>query len=192
MANMGHCSQCGKDFPMLYPHLWRYKTGNKLFCSWHCLRADERKEEDEMARLKKDGTPWGKSGPKTAAKVEKVPKVPAVEIPEQQIHPLGLQGGVNYQLKVDEAAKQETEQPNAIQRLAAAMSSIKVPEIAPEFELEITAVRHKNYGEFYRDHDHNCIDWRTPCGDEMSLGVEAWKKLIRDLPEILKQLGVEV
>ena len=75
MASMGHCSQCGKDFPMLYPHMWRYKTGNKLFCSWHCLRADERKEEDEMARLKKDGTPWGKPGPKTDVKVEKVPKV---------------------------------------------------------------------------------------------------------------------
>lgn len=186
------CTQCGKDFDILYPDLWAYKTGSKIFCSWHCLRADERKEEDEMARLKKDGTPWGKPGSKTAAKVEKVPKVPAVEIPEPQVQPLNLQGGVNYQLKVDEAAKQETEQPNAIQRLAAAMSSIKVPEIAPEFELEVTAVRHKNYGEFYRDHDHNCIDWRTPCGDEMSLGVDAWKKLIRDLPEILKQLGVEV
>ena len=189
MARMERCDVCGKDFAILYPHLWRYKNGSKFFCSWHCLRADERKEEDEMARLKKDGTPWGKSGPKTAVKVEKVPKVPAVEIPEQ---PLNLKGGVNYQLKVDEAAKQGTEQPNAIQRLAAAMSSIKVPEIAPGFELEVTAVRNKNYGEFYRDHDHNCIDWRTPCGDEMSLGVEAWKKLIRDLPEILKQLGVEV
>lgn len=188
MASMGHCSQCGKDFSMLYPHLWRYKTGNKLFCSWHCLRADERKEEDEMARLKKDGTPWGKPGPKTAAKATKVPTVPAVEIPEK----LNLQGGVNYQLKVDEAAKQEVQPMNPMQRLAAAMSSIKVPEVAPEFELEITAVRHKNYGEFYRDHDHNCIDWRTPGGDEMSLSVDAWKKLIRDLPEIIRQLGVEV
>ena len=171
MASMGHCSQCGKDFSMLYPHLWRYKTGNKLFCSWHCLRADERKEEDEMARLKKDGTPWGKPGPRKTVKTVKAPAVPTVEIPEQPIHPLGLQGGVNYQLKVDET---------------------KQPEIVPVFELEITALRHKNYGEFYRDHDHNCIDWRTPGGDEMSLSVDAWKKLIRDLPEIIRQLGVEV
>ncbi len=168
------CSECGKHFDILYPDLWRYKTGNKLFCSWHCLRADERKEEDEMARLKKDGTPCGKPGPKTAVKTVKtvkVPEVPAVEIPEQPIHPLGLQGGVNYQLKVDET---------------------KQPEIVPVFELEITALRHKNYGEFYRDHDHNCIDWRTPGGDEMSLSVDAWKKLILDLPEIIRQLGVEV
>ena len=160
MANMGHCSQCGKDFPMLYPHLWRYKTGNKLFCSWHCLRADERKEEDEMARLKKDGTPAKKPGPRKS-----------IAEAEQEVAALMLQGGVNYQLMVDEA---------------------QTPEVAPEFELEVTAVRHKNYGEFYRDHDHNCIDWRTPCGDEMSLSVDAWKKLTRDLAGIIRQLGVEV
>lgn len=164
------CTQCGKDFDILYPDLWAYKTGSKFFCSWHCLRAYERKEEDEMARLKKDGTPARKPGPKkavTATTVPAVPEVQKVEIPEKLI----LDGGKDYQLMVDEAKK---------------------PEIAPGFELEITAVRHKNYGEFYRDHDHNCIDWRTPCGDEMSLGVDAWKKLIRDLPEILKQLGVKV
>ena len=160
MASMGHCSQCGKDFSMLYPHLWRYKTGNKLFCSWHCLRADERKEEDEMARLKKDGTPAKKPGPRKS-----------IAEAEQEVAALMLQGGVNYQLMVDEA---------------------KTPEVAPEFELEVTAVRHKNYGEFYRDHDHNCIDWRTPGGDEMSLSVDAWKKLTRDLAGIIRQLGVEV
>ena len=53
---VGHCTQCGKNFDILFPDLWRYKKGKRLFCSWHCLRADERKEEDEMARLKKDGT----------------------------------------------------------------------------------------------------------------------------------------
>lgn len=178
---VGHCEQCGKDFEILFPDLWLYKKGKRLFCSWHCLRADERKEEDEMARLKKDGTPAKKPGPRKS-----------IAEAEQEVAALMLQGGVNYQLMVDEAAKQEVQPMNPMQRLAAAMSSIKVPEVAPEFELEITAVRHKNYGEFYRDHDHNCIDWRTPGGDEMSLSVDAWKKLILDLPEIIRQLGVEV
>lgn len=157
---VGHCEQCGKDFEILFPDLWRYKKGKRLFCSWHCLRADERKEEDEMARLKKDGTPAKKPGPRKS-----------IAEAEQEVAALMLHGGVNYQLMVDEA---------------------KTPDVAPEFELEVTAVRHKNYGEFYRDHDHNCIDWRTPGGDEMSLSVDAWKKLIRDLPEIIRQLGVEV
>lgn len=157
---VAHCSQCGKDFEILYPDLWRYKTWNKTFCSWHCLRADERKEDNEMARLKKDGTPAKKPGPRKS-----------IAEAEQEVAALLLQGGVNYQLMVDET---------------------RTPEIAPEFELEITAVRHKNYGEFYRDHDHNCIDWRTPGGDEMSMSVDAWKKLTRDLAGIIRQLGVEV
>ena len=154
------CIQCGKDFDILYPDLWRYRKGNRIFCSWHCLRADERKEGNEMARLKKDGTPAKKPGPRKS-----------IAEAEQEVADLMLQGGVNYQLIVDET---------------------KIPKIAPEFELEITAVRHKNYGEFYRDHDHNCIDWRTPGGDEMSLSVDAWKKLTRDLAGIIRQLGVEV
>jgi hypothetical protein len=157
---VAHCSQCGKDFEILYPDLWRYKTWNKTFCSWHCLRADERKEDNEMARLKKDGTPAKKPGPRKS-----------IAEAEQEVAALMLQGGVNYQLMVDEA---------------------RTPEVDPEFELEVTAVRHKNYGEFYRDHDHNCIDWRTPGGDEMSLSVDAWKKLTRDLAWIIRQLGVEV
>ena len=157
---VAHCIQCGKDFDILYPDLWRYRKGNRIFCSWHCLRADERKEGNEMARLKKDGTPAKKPGPRKS-----------IAEAEQEVAALMLQGGVNYQLMVDEA---------------------RTPEVAPEFELEVTAVRHKNYGEFYRDHDHNCIDWRTPGGDEMSLSVDAWKKLTRDLAGIIRQLGVEV
>ena len=165
MANMGHCSQCGKDFPMLYPHLWRYKTGNKLFCSWHCLRADERKEEDEMARLKKDGTPWGKSGPKTAVKVEKVPKVPAVEIPEQ---PLNLQGGVNYQLKVDETMKK----PEVTMRV-----------ITVDTELGTFSLVEGTTGE---------IMWDTVPKDYVKMTREQWSKLAEIIPKLLKTLGVNV
>lgn len=35
MARMERCDVCGKDFAILYPHLWRYKNGSKFFCSWH-------------------------------------------------------------------------------------------------------------------------------------------------------------
>ena len=56
----------------------------------------------------------------------------------------------------------------------------------------VTAVKNKNLGEFYYDHDHNCIDWRNGIGDEVSLGVEGWKLMVRKLPGILRYLGVEV
>ena len=55
----------------------------------------------------------------------------------------------------------------------------------------ISAIRHKNYGEFYHDLDHNCIDWRTPEGDEVSLSVHGWMGLINELPRIMKMLGVD-
>ena len=32
------CAVCGKEIEMLYPHMWRYKRGNKVMCSWSCLR----------------------------------------------------------------------------------------------------------------------------------------------------------
>ena len=166
------CSECGKHFDILYPDLWAYKTGSKIFCSWHCLRADERKEEDEMARLKKDGTPWGKPGPRTTTKTTKVPAVPPVEIPEQSVSiaptPLVLQGGVDYQLKVDEAKK-------------------------PDGDWTIPAIRHKVFGEWYYDREHNRIDWRTPDGDEVSFSPDGWNRLMNEvLPEAMKRLGVEV
>ena len=52
-------------------------------------------------------------------------------------------------------------------------------------DYEISAIRHKNYGEFYYDHDHNCIDWRTPEGEEVSMCVPGVKDLIERLPRIL-------
>ena len=56
------CSQCGKEFTVLYPELWAYKAKNKWFCTWKCLRKDEKGEND--MRMKKDGTPAAKPGRK--------------------------------------------------------------------------------------------------------------------------------
>lgn len=43
------CSFCGKVFTVLHPTRWAYKKTNgpryKYFCSWKCLRAEERGEE---------------------------------------------------------------------------------------------------------------------------------------------------
>ena len=173
------CSECGKHFDILYPDLWAYKTGSKFFCSWHCLRTDERKEEDEMARLKKDGTPWGKPGSKTAVKVKKVPKVPAVEItedpPEPAVsaveipeRPLNLQGGVNYQLKVDEAMKK----PDVTMRV-----------ITVDTELGTFSLVEGTTGE---------IMWDTVPNDYVKMTREQWSKLAEIIPKLLKTLGVDV
>ena len=43
------CKHCGKPITVLYPSRWGYKVRNKkggwnYFCTWKCLRADERKK----------------------------------------------------------------------------------------------------------------------------------------------------
>ena len=47
------CRCCGKEFTVLYPDLWAYRVGKKWYCTWKCLRADE-KGDKEMPRMKKD------------------------------------------------------------------------------------------------------------------------------------------
>ena len=48
------CAVCGKPIEMLYPHLWRYKRGNKMMCSWSCLRKYDRKEAKEEVIKEKE------------------------------------------------------------------------------------------------------------------------------------------
>jgi hypothetical protein len=57
--------------------------------------------------------------------------------------------------------------------------------------LEVAAVRHPDLGEFYYDRKYGSIDWRTPEGDEVSLGQAWWKQMAEDLPKILRVLGVD-
>ena len=66
------CSQCGKEFTVLYPDMWRYRVKSKWFCTWKCLRADE-KGDKEMPRMKKDGTPAKKPGPQKKNLLEDMP-----------------------------------------------------------------------------------------------------------------------
>ena len=53
-------------------------------------------------------------------------------------------------------------------------------------------IRRDELGEFYHDTKFNCVDWRTPAGDEVSLSPAGWRQLRDELPMILKILGVEL
>ena len=65
---MKKCRACGKRFDVIYPELWRYKdakdtrVAKKWYCSWKCLREDEKREEEKkgerkMARPRKNAAP---------------------------------------------------------------------------------------------------------------------------------------
>jgi len=58
-------------------------------------------------------------------------------------------------------------------------------------EYQITAIRIKDFGEFYYDREHGTVDWRTLEGEEVSVPTAGWKELIERLPTILEILGVK-
>ena len=127
-------------------------------------------------RLKKDGTPAKKPGPKKTMRAEAKPVQciahvspmdSDIEEAEHAVADLLLQGGVNYQVKVEEDRK--------------------------DSEWSYPAIRHQTFGEWYFDRDHNRIDWRTPEGDEVSFTPDGWKRLMAEiLPKVMKDLGVTV
>jgi len=46
------CPVCRKQFVILYPSLWAYKRENKYLCSYHCMRAFDRNEENKMDKTR--------------------------------------------------------------------------------------------------------------------------------------------
>ena len=73
---MKKCPVCGKEFDVLWPDLWRYREGSAYICTWKCLRQLRKEAEEKVyTKVKKDGTPAKKSGPKTTArKIDIAPK----------------------------------------------------------------------------------------------------------------------
>ena len=178
-----NCPMCGKAFDVLWPDQWVFKRNKRFICSWSCLRAADNKKGVE----------------KSVNLSERDQK--AVEIalegrnPVEYLKTMGSKNPSAAWYNVKQKVK-ETD-PETYAKLPARIVSEKKPEQAPEpAEPDVldscmyTAIRHPKYGEFYHDVDHNCIDWRAPDGDEMTMDLVGWKNLSRDLPKILKKLGV--
>ena len=45
------CGSCGKEFYILYPAIYAYKKGQRVFCSWKCLRAFEKGIRSETSKM---------------------------------------------------------------------------------------------------------------------------------------------
>jgi len=184
------CAICGKEFDALWPDLYRYKRGGTFLCSWSCLRKyDNEKGSGNMARMKKDGTPAKKPGPR--------PKVELV-----------------YDESIAEEYRREQEQKKANEEARAAENVMEIVEktsdgilIAPKREpmmkvalqpswdvdgYAATAIKKDGVGEFHLDKRDGSIDWRSEYGEEISLLPADWAKLAEEIPKMLKILGVEV
>ena len=108
---------------------------------------------------------------------------------------LELEAGENYEVSVAEAM---TGMQDAADEFFGKCEDMglkleKPAEVKPLTldEFEIAGIRHQDLGEWYYDKKFNSIDWRTPEGDEVSLPPVWWKQIVKDLPKILRLLGVD-
>ena len=154
------------------------------YASWDWIKKSlEKKDPEKHAKLTGEATSKKPEKPAEVIKVEAVPAInaqeieqaiknapevklrPVVEIPEQQIQPLGLQGGVNYQLKVEESRK--------------ARKAFKVIGLETDF------------GRFTVGKVDGVIRFEAEGNTEISMVTEDWVKMADLLPEILRELGVD-
>lgn len=217
-----NCPICGKAFDVLYPDIWRYKRNNRFICSWKCIRLFDRKEERQVkervsvkrTRMNRDDMAeavrmWKANDPGLdqyltdhgithIGKWKQNAKIRYREKPADYGQPIPGFGPWDEEpaatLKVDGPLKIETKEPEKVkvERLH------ELPEVEEKYSPDLfdkyqtVTIRHPNLGVFYYDQKFHCIDWRSEEGDEISLSLQAWSELHKDLPEIFKRLGVEL
>lgn len=217
-----NCPICGKAFDVLYPDIWRYKRNNRFLCSWKCIRLFDGKEEKQVkervsvkkTRMSRDDMAeavrmWKANDPGLdqyltdhgithIGKWKQNAKIRYREKPADYGQPIPGFGPWDEEpaatLKVDGPLKIETKEPEKVkvERLH------ELPEVEEKYSPDLfdkyqtVAIRHPNLGVFYYDQKFHCIDWRSEEGDEISLSLQAWSELHKDMPEIFKRLGVEL
>ena len=55
------CPVCGKTFLPVQLHSWKDKTdpnGNRLVCTYHCMRVTERQRDEARSKMKRKRREW--------------------------------------------------------------------------------------------------------------------------------------
>ena len=197
---MNNCPVCNRRHIITWPEFWPYRRKDLLFCSDQCVDVfdvkvlhklngkalpERKKGKKKMSytKTKKDGTPAKKSGPK--------PK--QIEVPANEIIKAAMEHPERPIVSVEEPVvmeKIETPEKTTDMELKKPLEKIKGPCHIDKFL--ITSIRHPELGEFYYDKKNKCIDWRTDGGDEISLSATGCETLLKDLPHIMRILGVNV
>lgn len=177
------CTEYGKSFECLYPDIWVYKRFPHYYCTWKCYR----KEHNEMARLKKDGTPAKKPGPKKNSTV--VDTVPAVKLSG----PIRIETPEANQVKVVETPE----------KISAAVIKQKVVDVMDQLEIrnplvyEGMVVREIE-GQFGR-YRHSAVGDKVYIDfesidrlDVLSMTVEQWRNFREEQKKAGRILGVEL
>lgn len=204
---MSHkCPVCGKQFVVLYPHLWSYKRDNKFMCTYGCLRAyDDRKGMNIDMPLTKE----------QRAKV--LDMLIKQENPNEYIKSCGVKNPACTVWNMKQYLKKND--PETFAKIPTAPKKIEAPETVtlngpvkietPEGKtlaridvpkVPVKGIEYKVTGistavgdfQYYKRNDY--LDWSPigNCNDTVSLKVEEWKELLKVLPEAAKVLGVDI
>lgn len=221
------CSCCGKRFTVLHPTRWAYKVRDKgmphekYFCSWGCLREDEKRKEAKTAvaittEQKREACEIALRGESPLAYLKSIGvKNPTVgwdscrawavkEWDPDVVAELPRRFG---QKKKEEEPEQVVElvyDPSIAEEYRREQAEKAAAREAEERELSLeeklalvegyktTAIRKEGIGEFYFEKAHGRIEWRNEFGDEIFMKPEAWRQLAEEIPKMLRILNGEI
>lgn len=192
------CGRCGKEFVILYPHLWSYKKENQVFCSWKCLRAWEKGKEagENMEEGKRTQLEIGKE---LVAAMEQGAD-PNEWLKEQGYTNTSKAYGNIKRVLLEKAPELAEKMPNRRnqprkKRTVTVKTAEKKPEPKEdhkEEEFEVMTVRSKASGFRYEWWAETDVMTMRIRGAEMMLTSKELKQMLDELPRVIKILGVEV
>ena len=220
---MNDCPICGRNHVITWPEFWPYRRQETLFCSDQCMdiydvrlmnkkngwvQGSKKKGKKTMGytKIKKDGSPAKKSGPKpknAKAPDDAVTKA-ALQHPEcpivAPVSPVVMEPvGEKFadQLKGNEAIEMPTAEeviPNELKKhmmpgvLKKREKMFSLPAICDGFE--VVGIRGQ-YGVYRANDEVNYFDFQ-PFGGELCMSPEEWHEQLDELKRAAKVLGVEL
>lgn len=195
---MFYCPVCGRRRFVHQPQFWPYRFDGEMFCSENCWICDSTRKIMErkgfkMARMKKDGTPAKKPGPKAGRKPNKIEipepvaggKWEKMETPEA-VPEVKLTGPIRIETpeanRVEVVETPESAEPKVL--LPATYDGMVIREVEGLFG------RYRYSGDLGRA---EYIDFENSDGmDTLSLTVDQWKKFREEQVKAALILGVRL
>ena len=190
---MFYCPVCGRRRFVHQPQFWPYRFDGEMFCSENCWICDSTRKIMErkgfrMARMKKDGTPAKKPGPKAGRKPASEKKTETVikGSPEEVLPKVKLTGPIRIETpeanRVEVVETPESAEPKVL--LPATYDGMVIREVEGLFG------RYRYSGDLGRA---EYIDFENADGmDTLSLTVDQWKKFREEQVKAALILGVRL
>ena len=190
---MRKCGMCGKDFAVLYPHLWRFKrlegAQKKYFCSWGCVREFDQKgvEKVEMSEKNRKAVEIALDGGNPIEYLKK----------EGSKNPSAAWYSIKAQVK-EKDPETYAKLPGRIAMKEPEKKKITEPEKQKITKpvnyagFEMMLVRSMETGYRYEWSQEFDLFTIRAIGDELTLSLEDMRKMYRELPEAAAVLGVEL